>query len=85
MFWSISESRTFKRCQRQWYYKNLLASPTAKDPLRHTAYLLGKLQSISAWRGNLVDAVISETVLPAVRAGRRCEPRPSSADCPRDV
>jgi hypothetical protein len=70
MFWSISESRTFKRCQRWWYYKNFFASPTAKDPVRHTAYLLGKLQSISAWRGNLVDAVISETVLPAVRARR---------------
>jgi hypothetical protein len=70
MFWSISESRTFKKCQRQWYYKNFLASPTAKDPVRHTTYLLGKLQSISAWRGNLVDAVISETVLPAVRARR---------------
>lgn len=70
MFWSISESRTFRRCQRQWYYKNLLASPTAKDPLRRTAYLLGKLQSLSAWRGNIVDTVIGETILPAVRARR---------------
>ena len=70
MFWSISESRTFKRCQRQWYYKNFLASPTAKDPVRHNAYLLGKLQSISAWRGNLVDDVISKAVLPAVRSRR---------------
>jgi hypothetical protein len=70
MFWSITESRTFRRCQRQWYYKNFLANANAKDPVRRTAYLLGKLQSISAWRGNVVDAVISETVLPAVRAKR---------------
>lgn len=70
MFWSISESRTFRRCQRQWYYKNLLASPTAKDAVRHEAYLLGKLQTVSAWRGNVVDQVVSEVVVPALQSGR---------------
>ena len=70
MFWSISESGTFRRCQRQWYFKNLLSSATAKDPVRRTAYLLSKLQSISAWRGGVVDTVISTTILPAVRARR---------------
>ncbi len=70
MFWSISESRTFRNCQRQWYYKNFLANAVAKDHVRHTAYLLSKLQSISAWRGNIVDSVITETILPAVRAKR---------------
>ncbi len=70
MIWSISESRTFRRCQRQWYFKDVLASPTSKDPIRHTVYLLGKLQSISAWRGSIVDTVISQTILPAVRSRR---------------
>lgn len=70
MFWSISESRTFRRCQRQWYFKNLLASATARDPRRREAYLLGKLQSVSAWRGNIVDAVLSEFVVPALRYSR---------------
>jgi len=70
MIWSISESRTFRRCQRQWYFKDVLASPTSKDPIRHTAYLLGKLQSISTWRGSIVDTVISQTILPAVRSRR---------------
>ncbi len=67
MVWSISESRTFKRCQRQWYFKNFVANALAKDPLRHEAYLLSKLQSVSAWRGNVVDSVISEFVLPSLR------------------
>jgi hypothetical protein len=70
MFWSISESKAFNRCQRQWYFKNLLGNAVAKDPRRREAYLLGKLQSISAWRGQIVDRVISENVLPAIRSGQ---------------
>lgn len=70
MFWSISESRTFRRCQRQWFYKNLLASATAKDEARREAYLLSKLQTVSSWRGNLVDKVVSDLVVPALRFGR---------------
>lgn len=71
MIWSISGSRTFKRCQRQWYYKNILANARAKDPLRHQAYLLGKLQSISSWRGQIVDTVISNFIIPSVKGPRR--------------
>jgi PD-(D/E)XK nuclease superfamily len=71
VIWSISESRTFRRCQRQWYYKNVLASPKAKEPSRREAYLLSKLQSLSAWRGQVVDSVISDQIVPAIRTGRR--------------
>jgi hypothetical protein len=71
VIWSISESRTFRRCPRQWYYKNVIANAKAKDPRRHEAYLLSKLQSISAWRGRVVDSVISEQIIPAIRSGRR--------------
>ncbi|HEY9853864.1 MAG TPA: PD-(D/E)XK nuclease family protein [Leptolyngbyaceae cyanobacterium] len=65
--WSISAAKTFSRCQRQWYYKNCLSSWNAKDPIRRQAYLLSKLQSISSWRGNIVDSVISEVVVPALK------------------
>jgi hypothetical protein len=71
VIWSISESRTFRRCERQWYYKNVLASPKAKDSSRREAYLLSKLQSISSWRGQIVDSIISEQIIPAIRSGRR--------------
>jgi hypothetical protein len=70
MFWSISESRTFRRCQRQWCFKNLLGNAKAKDPTRREAYLLGKLQSVSSWRGTIVDSVVSEFVIPAIRSRR---------------
>jgi catechol 2,3-dioxygenase-like lactoylglutathione lyase family enzyme len=68
--WSISESKTFQRCQRQWFYKNILGCATAKDDLRQRAYRLSKLESISAWRGNIVDDTISKFVIPGVRNGR---------------
>ena len=69
MHWSYSASRSFRRCQRQWFFKNVMASATAKDPSRRQAYLLGKLQSISAWRGSIVDKVISETLIPNLNRG----------------
>jgi len=71
VIWSISESRTFKRCQRQWYYKSILANAKAKDPLRHKTYLLGKLQSISSWRGQTVDTIISDFIIPSMKGTRR--------------
>jgi hypothetical protein len=42
--------------------------------LRHEAYLLSKLQSVSAWRGNIVDAVISERIVPSFRYKRLPSP-----------
>jgi hypothetical protein len=67
MKWSYSASRSFKQCQRQWYFKNIVASGTARrDELRRRAYLLSKLQSVSAWRGKIVDDVISELIVPSL-------------------
>lgn len=61
--WSFSADRMFKQCQRQWYYRRILANAKAHDALRHEAYLLSKLQTIAAWRGQLVDQVISTKVV----------------------
>jgi PD-(D/E)XK nuclease superfamily len=67
VIWSFSHSRSFKRCQRHWYFKTYVANANAKkDPLRREAYLLSKLQTISAWRGQIVDDVIARTIIPAL-------------------
>lgn len=71
MRWSYSASRSFRQCQRQWYFKNVMANARTNDPLRKRAYLLGKLQSISAWRGKIVDDVISKTLIPKLNHGAR--------------
>lgn len=65
MIWSVSTAKTFERCQRQWFFKTQLASAKAKDESRRRAWRLSKLQSISAWRGNVVDQVLSQEVLPS--------------------
>jgi hypothetical protein len=66
MRWSYSASRTFRQCQRQWYFKSVVSNGKAKDPQRRRAYLLSKLDSVSAWRGKIVDEVISKTIVPAL-------------------
>ena len=68
--WSLSAAKSFNKCQRQWYYKNCLGNWKAKDPLRRKAYLLSKLHSISSWRGSIVDSVISEVIVPTLKAKR---------------
>jgi len=64
MRWSVSKSKIFSRCQRKWYYYELVAHARANDDVRREAYFLKQLQSISAWRGSLVDTVIHNFITP---------------------
>lgn len=64
MKWSVIKSKMFSRCQRKWYYYELAANARAKDELRREAYFLKQLQSVSAWRGSLVDTVIHSFITP---------------------
>jgi len=66
MIWSFSDSRTFAKCQRRWYYDAVVAYWTQKDPRRWEAYLLSKLQTVSAWRGQVVDTAVTTTLVPAL-------------------
>jgi hypothetical protein len=68
MKWSITKSKMFSYCQRKWYYSEIMASPTSKDPLRREAYMLKQLQSLHAWRGSIVDKVIERFIIPNVKA-----------------
>jgi hypothetical protein len=71
MVWSFTHSKTFRRCARQWYYKHVMANARAKrQAIRNEAYLLSKLDSLWAWRGRLVDTVISRFLIPELRRGR---------------
>lgn len=70
MVWSLSSSRTFQRCQRQWFIKQYVANANAKkDPVRREAYLLSTLQSLHAWRGSIVDEIISSSLIPLLNLG----------------
>jgi len=68
MKWSYSTSRMFLHCPRKWYYYEVVASPTAKNPLRREAYLLKQLQTVYAWRGSLVDTIIEKLIVPGINS-----------------
>jgi len=61
----------FRRCPRQWFYKAVFARSRSNDPERREAYLLSKLQTISGWRGQIVDSVLSNFVVEELNARRR--------------
>ena len=64
MRWSISAHNTFRRCQRQYLFSQIMASHNARDPERREAFLLKQLQSLPAWQGNLVHKGIQKYVVP---------------------
>lgn len=70
MIWSFSKSNIFRQCQRRWYFMDIMASHGKKNKIRRQAFLLKQLQSIHAWRGNLVDKVIEKKIIPMIRYGR---------------
>src|SRR5205823_1418673 len=67
MRWSFSAARAFRQCQRSWFFKTCAANARAKDPKRREAYILSKLQNVSGWRGKLVDRIISQELVEALR------------------
>jgi len=70
MKWSFSEQLTFRECPRKWYFAYKLASAiSTKEPIKKEAFYLSKLQTIDAWRGNLVDKIISKKIVPSVTLG----------------
>ena len=71
MTWSISANRTFRKCQRQWFYQKVFASWAAKKiPERRLAYVLSKLTTINGLRGTVVDDVLSEFLVSELNENR---------------
>jgi PD-(D/E)XK nuclease superfamily len=63
-----------RRCPRLLALQQVVASPRAKDPVRHEAYILKQLQQVSAWQGSLVHTVLAAGFVPAVRLGQPMDP-----------
>ena len=65
--WSISGYKQFLRCPYQWCLKNKVADERVKnDSFRKEVTVLSKLQTIQAWRGIIVDDVISRLLVNAI-------------------
>jgi len=64
---SITGYKQFQRCELQWYFKNIVADARVKnDPYRKEITILSKLDSVEAWRGKIVDDVISRLLVNAI-------------------
>jgi len=73
MNWSYSMSRVFFQCPRKWYYRKIYADSGSSDPLRKEAFFLSELSNLRAWRGKLVDQVISRFIIPRLNKHERFE------------
>lgn len=73
MIWSFSAHSMFRKCQRQWFYKKGYANARSRDPKRREAHRLSKLEGLRAWRGKIVDAIISTSVIPSLRWSKPCD------------
>lgn len=69
MKWSYSAHRTLRRCQRQFAFAQIVASSTSHEQLRHEAFLLKQLQSLSIWQGDLVHEIVADA-LPDILRGK---------------
>src|SRR5437762_4734271 len=64
MDWSFSTERSFRRCQRQFFFREILAWHNGRDPLRREAFVLKQLKSPETWRGSVVHQVIQQVLVP---------------------
>ena len=62
--WSFSSERCFRRCQRQYYFREICAWHNGRDPLRREAFVLKQLKSLEAWRGSVVHTAMERFVVP---------------------
>ena len=69
MRWSISAHNAFRRCQRQYFFSQIMASHNASDHERREAFILKQLQSLPLWQGSLVHKGIQKYVVPWLASG----------------
>lgn len=69
MIFSYSSWRTYQKCQRMWLYASEIKSPRAKNGRRKKIAILSNLQSIDAWRGEIVDFTISNFIIRELNKG----------------
>jgi hypothetical protein len=70
MRWSISAHHKQRRCERQAFFANALASHSAADAWRNEIYVLKQLKHQAAWQGSVIHRVLETTVAHNLRLGR---------------
>ena len=70
MNWSVSTTKLFQSCPRKYYYQQILAKGDPEDPRARESAELKQLNNLYAWRGSLVDGVISRFIVPKINKGQ---------------
>lgn len=63
MTFSYSGWKTYKTCQRKWLFISAIKAPNTKDEFRKKVGILSNIQSLDAWRGEIVDFTISNFII----------------------
>ncbi len=66
--WSISTDKLFRRCQRQFFFREIAANHAARD-WRREAFILKQLKTLELWRGTVIHEGIQHYVVPALKKG----------------
>ena len=66
MRWSVSMAQIFKQCPRKWYFSNLVVNRQSLDSLQKETKFLKSIRTIYAWRGQVVDSIISDYLAPKI-------------------
>lgn len=64
----LSTDRLFRRCQRQFFFREIAANHAARD-WRREAFLLRQLKTLELWRGTVIHEGIQHYLVPALKRG----------------
>jgi hypothetical protein len=69
MKWSFSTDKLFRRCQRQFFFREIAAHHSLKEDWRREAFVLKQLKTLELWRGTLIHEGVQHYVVPALKKG----------------
>src|SRR5580765_1849753 len=67
--WSFSTDKLFRRCQRQFFFREIAAHHSQKEPWRREAFILKQLKTLQLWRCSVIHEGMQHYVVPALRKG----------------
>ncbi len=68
--WSYYAQNTFRRCQSEYLFGQIMANHHRGNLDRREAFVLKQLQDLPTWRGSLVDLGIEKFVVPFLQSSK---------------
>jgi len=67
--WAFTTDKLFRRCQRQFFFRQIAAHATASEAWRREAFILRQVKTLELWRGTIIHEGIEKFLIPALRTG----------------